>query len=485
MEEKAVRGIPWSLLAFSGSKAVTVAATVILAHLLSPTDFGLVALALLVFEFLNLFSDGGLTAVLVSRQDLDERAKGTLLTLLLVLGACIAILLAALAPLVSDLFEEPRLTDVLRALAVMAFISGFGWFYGMVLQRELEFRKRFLSHLTRSVAAAAVSLTFAFSGAGVWSLVAGQLAGEVSYAAAVAFLTPYYVRPTLDLRASRNILSSGRGFLMQYAAEFLQQNADYFSVGRFLGTAQLGFYSMAYRIGELPYAAVANPIARVTFPSFARMRDAGEDVAPAFLTGLRLVGLATCPLGVILSAAATPFTEGLLGEKWLPAVGPLVVIGLWAAMRPLESTVVWFLNSVDEARLAGRVSMLLLVPLLPGASLAAAFGSTTAVAWVLLCHSVILFVGLAVLAGRRTSAGLGSQWQALRPIFLAGLGTWFAVRAAVGAAGEVPALLIFFLSAALGLVVYAGLLRVVAPPLLGQALHQARRTLGRAPTPAG
>lgn len=482
MNEKAVRGIPWSLLAFSGSKGVTVASTLILARLLSPTDFGLVALGLLVFELLNLLSDAGLTAVLVARQDLDDRAKGTVLTLLLVLGGALALLLFGLAPLISMLFGEPRLTGVLQALAVMAFVSGFGWFYAMILQRELEFRSRFLSHMARSVSTAAVALGLAVAGAGVWSLVAGQVAGQIGYSLALIILTPYRVRPTVDLQWAREVLRSGSGFMVQAGAESLQQNADYFAVGGFLGTAQLGFYSMAYRLGELPYAAIAAPIARVTFPLFARMRHAGEDVSSAYLLTLRLVALATCPLGVVLSGAAAPFVDALLGDKWLPSIGPVAVLGLWAAVRPLESTVLWLLNSIGEATVSGRLSMVILVPLVPGASLAAIAGGATAVAWVLVAHAFVLTLMLATVTARRTEIGLGRQWVAIRPVVFAGVGTWLATRAVADAAEATPALATLSLSVAVGCLAYLLLVRLLAPPLLGQAWTQARRALGRTST---
>jgi PST family polysaccharide transporter len=143
MDEKAVRGIPWTMLTFGASKVITVLTTLVLARLLSPADFGLFALATLGISLLSIFNGNWLGATLIVRDDLDDRARGTVLTLLLVAGLLMAGALAAIAPLVAEVFEQPRLTDILFALSAILTFSGVNWFYEMVMQRELEFRRRF------------------------------------------------------------------------------------------------------------------------------------------------------------------------------------------------------------------------------------------------------------------------------------------------------------------------------------------------------
>lgn len=336
-----------------------------------------------------------------------------------------------------------------------------------------------MATLAQGMAIAATSLLLAFLGAGVWSLVGGQIAGAAVFAAVLTLLAPYRVRPAFDRAAARDALATGRGFVLQGGFAYLRQNADYIAVGPTLGAAALGFYSMAYRLSELSYWGIAEPVSRVIFPGFARMRSRGEDVVPPFLSTMRLTALVTCPIGVVLSAAAEPFTATLLGDKWLPMVGALSVLGIWAAVRPVQNSIAWLLNSVGHAGLVGTTSAALLGVLFPGVFVAAELGGITAVAWVLLANIVVMLGILATMAGRRAGVSLGRQWRAVRPVALACPAAWATTAAVVRiAAGPAPGV-VLMASVIVGLGTYVALLSVAEPGILRTALAQIGRTFGR------
>jgi O-antigen/teichoic acid export membrane protein len=482
VEERAVRGVPWTILAYAANKLVTVGTTLALARLLTPKDFGLVALALLAILALSFLRDLGLNGVLVLRTDLDVRAQGTVLALMLIMGTLLAALLAALSPLVADLFREPRLAGVLAALSPTVLLGGFTWFYETVLQRELEFKKRFFALSSQTLVYAAVAITMAVLGAGVWSLVAGQLAGTVAFAIALIAVAPYHVAPRFDAGTARELLGESGGFIAQGVTAFFQQNSDYFAVGRILGAVEVGFYSLAYRLAELPYWAIADPVARVTFPAFARMRHRGEDVRSSFLSTLRLVALVSCPFGVVLSGAADPFVSALLGDEWLPMVGPLAVLGIWGAVRLVQVTVAWLLNSVGQAGLMGAISVVVLVVLVPALLIAANLGGITAVAWVMLGDIVVSLVVLSWFVARRADVGLASQVRAVGPVALACLPAWLAARGVAVALDDSAALAALAAAALAGAAAYVAGVSLLAPGLLRTAVAQAGRTIGRAPS---
>ena len=479
MDEKAIRGIPWTLLSYGANRVVSVATTIILARLLVPEDFGLFALASLGTGFISLFSGLGLGNALVLRQDLDRRGQGTILTLLLLAGVVFAVVLAALAPLAAEVFREPRLTEVLWALAAILSFTGFNWFYESLLQRELEFKRRFVTQIVRTIVFSATALVLALLDQGVWALVGAHIAGHIANGIALVVLSPAWIAPTFDRSLAREVLSTGGGFVAQDSAAFLQQNADYLVIGRVLSTSQLGFYTMAYRQAELPHYAIADPVARVTFPGFAAMRHRGEDVMPAFLAGLRMVALATCPVAVVLSAGAEPFTEALFGDKWLPMVGPLTLLGIWAVMRPLEVTAGNLLNSIGHAGLLGRMTAYLLVPLAIALFVAAETGGITAVAGVMLGHMVVALAIVLVLIRRVTGTPVLEQWAALQPVLAAAVVSWLATRWAAGALDDAAPFAALVAVTVVAFAVYAIGVRVLAPSLLHDAVRQARRALNR------
>jgi PST family polysaccharide transporter len=483
MQEKAIRGVPWTLLSYSGTKVLSVLTTLALARLVAPTDFGLLALAALATNFLTWIADMGFSGTLVLRQDLDERGTGTLLTLMGLTGLGAGLVAVAFAPLAAIIFHAPRLTGVLAAIAVLLPLGSVAGFWEALLQRELEFRRRFVGMMTQSVVAGAVSIPLAATGAGVWSLVAGQVAAMLALGVVLFALAPYHIRPIFDRELARSAFRTGRGFLGQGLAAYARQNVDTAAVGAAFGSARLGFYSMANRFGDLVYWTIAHPVAKVTFPSFAKSSHEGDDIRPVFLSVLGMVALVSCPIGTIMSAAAEPFTRAVFGQRWLPMIGPLTVMGLWAAARQIDQTIGWLLNSVGRAGAVGWLSVLILIPLIAGCALATQVGGLTAVALVPLADTLLSGAVGSVLARRFVGLGYRSQWRAVRPAVVASLPTWLATWGVGRLLGHDP-LLALPLAVAAGITVYAGTVSLLEPGLLRQAGGHVARMLGRTPAAA-
>lgn len=480
LEDRVIRGVPWATLSFGAGKVISVATTFVLARLLAPADFGVVALALLAVGVLTVVGNLGLSGVLVLRVDLDERGKGTVLSLMLAMSVVLAVAVVLFAPLAASIFEEPRLRSVLVVLALFVLPSGVTWFYEAIIQRELEFRSRFVAQAVQSCTFAVVSVGSAVAGLGVWSLVAGQVASVTVYAAVLLAVTPERVRPAFDRGQARAIVAAGRGFLAQGGLAFLKQNTDYIVVGRLLGAAPLGFYSVAYRLGELPFSGIADPVARVTFPAFARMRARDEEVTPAFLSVLQAVALVACPLGVILSGAADPFTRAVLGERWLPLVAPLTVLGLWGALRPVHGTIGWLFNALGQASLLAEVSAATLTLLVPGLVVAATFGGTTAVALALLAEMVAATFALVVLASTRLGISLTHQWRVLRPVAVAAPVAWLGSRLVAEGSSHLPEWARLGASAGSGALAYLLVVVALDRTVLRRSARQLRRMGGGA-----
>lgn len=485
LEEKAIRGVPWTVLAYASTKLIGFFTMIALARLLRPSDFGLLAAATLVIATITWMGDFGLGSVLALRTDLDRAAMGTVLTLMLAFGAAIALLIAALAPLAALALNEHRVTLLIVALSVTVFLGALSWFYESLLLRELEFRSRFACLTLQGAVYALSTIPLAVAGAGVWSLVVGQVLAGAAFTALLLRVAPYRVRPGFDRDIARSVLGTGRGFVVQGGAAFLRRNIDYLSIARLLGSAPLGFYSMAFRLSETPFDAIAMPVTRVTFPGFARMRARQEDVRGLFLSVMRLVALVGCPVCVILSASARPFVQTVLGHKWLAMIPALAVLGIWGAVLQVEATIGWFLNSVGEVRVNGRIAWAVLVPLVPAAILAADFGSITTVSWVMTVSLVVTCIATVGAAARRAGLRVRDQWLALKPVLIASPVAWAAARAVESvSAGGISAPLSLLLSATAGLLAYLAVATLVEPGLLRQAARQLRRVVSRAPAVA-
>jgi O-antigen/teichoic acid export membrane protein len=205
------------------------------------------------------------------------------------------------------------------------------------------------------------------------------------------------------------------------------------------------------------------------------MRHRGEDVGPPFLTGLRMVCLVTCPIGVALSAAAVPFVEALFGSKWLPMAAPLTVLGIWAIARPLQVTVGRLLNSLGAAWLYGRISVRCLLPFAAGTVLAAHLVGIAGVGCVLLAYILVIGVLLMRVVARVAGVPVRAQWRALRPMFLAAAVSWAATRAVAEALHAASPLLALAVCVATCLATYALMLLLADRSVLRTAMQQTRR----------
>jgi len=485
MEARSItHSVPWTFITFGATKVISLLTTIALARLLNPADFGLMALAVLAFGALGLFQDLGLGATLVLRQDYTEKQMGTILSLLIATAIGVALLVTALSPLAAEFFDEPRLTSILPVLSTSSLFSTVAWFYESMMQREMDFRRRFVGQMSLALGFTAISIPLAVAGAGIWALVVGQVASTVIYSAVYLIIAPHRIVPSFSLATARDVFASGRGFLGQGMLAWLSENIDYLVVGRILGSVQLGFYSMAYRLGELTHFGIADPVAKVTFPAFARKRLEGEDITETYLSALRLVALAACVVGAILSGAAAPFTAAVFGPNWLPMIGPLAVLGIWSAVVPIEVTMGWLLNSTGYAGSLGILTAIVLVFTTPALIVAAGIGAT-AVSFVILAQALVMIPLSSHLAHRRLGLHLLRHLGAVAPIAIAAAAAWGVSRLLADATDHLNPILSLILSAVPAFCAYVATVALIDRTTFALALRTAKRLLGREmpPTP--
>jgi lipopolysaccharide exporter len=175
MDTRARRAIPLSMLSYASNQALRLLATIALARILVPSDFGLFALTSIAISLLSIFNDMGVGPALVVARESDTKTRRTALSLMIIASFVLAVVLIVLSPLIADFFDEPQLDELLIVVAGSLFLSGPIWFHETTLQRELEFGKRLGTKLVQTVTYITVALTLALLDAGVWSLVVGHV----------------------------------------------------------------------------------------------------------------------------------------------------------------------------------------------------------------------------------------------------------------------------------------------------------------------
>jgi PST family polysaccharide transporter len=469
----AVRGTFWGYVTYFSGKLIVFFSTVILARLLTRDDFGVVGYALVVIGLLDVLSDLGIGAALVYHRD-DPRAASTAFWLGLVIGAILFGLSWLAAPLAGWYFKDVRAVPVIRVLALTFPISALSNVHYSLLSKALEFRRKVVPDLARSVGKGLFSILFAVLGLGAWSLVLGQVLGTLVTVVSYWQALPWKPAWQVDLSLGRSLLRYGTRLVLVDILAVLLLNLDYLLVGRYLGAEALGVYSLAFRMPDLLITQFCTTVSTVLFPIYVRMREDNHSLGQGFVTTLRYVSMVTIPLGLGLALVARPFVLTFLTDKWIEAIPVIQAISIYAMFLSLAY------NAGSLYKASGRPAILAWLALVRLAMLAPAlyiavtvFKSTQAVG---VGHVIVAFVaGLLnlVVAARITGLTAGEVLAALRPSAVAGLGLALVVLAVNAVTGAFLPAWQLVLSSLAGAMVYLGLLFWQQPDLAGMA----RRTI--------
>ena len=328
LASRTLRGTAWAYGSYAGGQAVVLVSTAILARLLSPGEFGLVALAIVFITLLDTVADLGLSPALVisTEAQLRERAN-TVFGVTVGLGVALSAVTAAAAPLIAAFFDAPEVTPLLAVLGLNFLLRSLGATHYALAQKRIDFRSRTIAELAGVVARAATGIGLALAGAGAWSLVAGYLAGTCALTVALWVLVPW--RPSqLPSRAQLpQMLGFGSKLTAVDVLAAVISQVDYIFVGRVLGTHALGLYTLGFRLPELLIISLAVVAGRVLFPALAAVsRDA---LGGAFLVSVRYAAVVAFPLAAGLAALAEPFVLAAFGEAWEGSIDSMRVLSLY------------------------------------------------------------------------------------------------------------------------------------------------------------
>ena len=292
-----LRGTFWTYASFYSGKLMVFLSTVILARLLVEEEFGVAGYATVVISFLEVLSDLGIGPALIYHRD-NPKARITAFWLNIGIGILLFLVTFFGAPLVGSFFQDPRAVPVTRALALVFPISALGSIHDTLLRKELSFGRKFIPDFVKAISKGLASIILALLGFGAWSLIIGQIVGRALSVVVLWRIMPW--RPSFQFAKSlvRPLLSYGLNIVSVDALGITLNNADYLLVGRFLGAAALGVYTVAFRFPDLLVMQFCDVISKVIFPVYARMREDPQALQRGFLTTTRYVSLVTVPMGL-------------------------------------------------------------------------------------------------------------------------------------------------------------------------------------------
>jgi lipopolysaccharide exporter len=376
------KGMGWTITARFGVQGIGFLSTIILARLLMPSDFGLVALATALAAGLQAISEFSFDVVLIQNQQAGRSQYDTAWTLSVCRNAILAAALAVAAAPVALLFGDPRLQPIVYWLCVMTFLDGFQNIGIIDFRKDLAFHKDLVFMVGAKLAGFVVTVPLAILWRNYWALVAGILATSV-VRVALSF-TMHGYRPRITFAAWRELMHFSKWLMLNNVCAFFFSRSDTFVLGKIAGAQAVGIYSIGFEIANLVSANMLAPIRRAIFPGFAKVSDNLESLSKYFIDVLAIVMLIGTPATVGIALVAGPLVRIMLGEQWLGAIPVIQVLSISSLLTMLSAgTGPLFLAKARPHYVMWMLggSSLLMVPLLVvGVDYAGPVGAAWAVA---------------------------------------------------------------------------------------------------------
>jgi O-antigen/teichoic acid export membrane protein len=332
-----------------GFRFVTsLAATIVLARLLTPEDYGLIGMVAIVTGFVSMFKDLGLSSATIQRPEVNDEEISTLFWVNVGLSVLIGLLTIAIAPAVSWFYGEPRLIRITMAYSIGLVFGGLAVQHEALLKRQMRFGVLAIADITALVTAIAVAIALAWSGASYWALVANQILFNLIYAVAIWSACRWRPGRPRGLGQVRSMLRFGRNLTGFTTINYFARNLDNLLIGRFWGSEQLGLYARAYQLLILPIDQINVPLTSVAVPALSRLTDSPERYRRAYARLLEKIAMLTMPLMAFMIATSDWFVSFLLGPKWVGVSRIFALLGIAGLIQPVCNTTGWLFISQNR-----------------------------------------------------------------------------------------------------------------------------------------
>jgi lipopolysaccharide exporter len=325
-QNKVYSGSVFMLITRLSIKSIGLVSSIFLARLLTPEDFGVVAITVAIYAFIELFGALALGTALIQQKSNNLDDYNSAWTFNVLFGFFAAISLTFLAPLVADFYQDQRLQQVLYVLAFVSVFSGFHNIGVIDFQRNMNFRKELQLQLVPKVISFVVTLSLAFALRNYWALVLGVLCNQLVVTVYSFMMHP--MRPRVCFKSFNKLFKFSRWLLLNNVVHFINDKVSQLMVGKLLSPTALGFLSLSKEIGQLPSTHIAFPISKATFPVYSRFQDNPVELKKAYLNTVALTASLTIPSSIGIAMVAPLLVAVLLGEQWLSMVPLLQLLAL-------------------------------------------------------------------------------------------------------------------------------------------------------------
>lgn len=421
-------GLFWTSLSFGVWKIISTISIFVLARILSPHDFGLVGIAIVVIGAIRMFQDMGVGCALIYNKNATSELISTAFYMILASGFIFTLIGFFSAGYAASYFNNAAAAPVLKVLSLNIMIVSIGTVPGFLLTKELQFKKRVGPEMAAALAQAVVSVLLALAGFGVWSLVIGDIANRTVSSIGAWIVHPWRPKLLFNIGLARELLNYSKFMVGSSISSFATSNADNIIVARMVGTVSLGYYSLAFRVASLPSTLTFFILSKVTFPVFSKMQDDRKRLSSAFLRTVKYLTFVSLPVGIGMFMLAPELVSVMLGEKWNNSVAPMRALIFYG----IFTSIIW--QTIEVYKATGRtnvsfgsetIRLLILVPFaMVGALFGGIYGVAIAQSITVAIASISYFYPLMKILDIRARDLFGALYPSLLPTACIALSIW-------------------------------------------------------------
>ncbi|MDP4195855.1 MAG: MOP flippase family protein [Bacteroidota bacterium] len=340
-----IKGVVWNTIGRVSNQVLQFIISVILMRLLSPKDYGLIAMAMAFIGFASIFSEFGFSAALIQKQNITDQHKTSIFWFNIISGCVLTGIFVALAPLIATFYNNNELQSIVICLSFSFIIGAIGIVPSTLLQKEMNFAIINKLEVAIVIFTGIVSILFAYHGFGVWCLIIQSLLSQLLRSIIILFLSPW--KPSLSF--SRNSIKE----LFAYSTHLTGYNiinywarkADDLLVGKYMGTMSLGVYSRAYNLMLMPITQVISLVSNVMFPALSTIQNDKQKVKQVYINVVQVLSFVTFPLMIGLIVLAEPFVLVFFGQKWIEVVPIIQILSFVGVTQTLGNPTGWIYTS--------------------------------------------------------------------------------------------------------------------------------------------
>lgn len=420
IKNQAAKGVMWNAIERFSSQGIQFVLTIVIARLLSPGDYGLVAMLGIFMAIAQTMVDSGFSNALIQKKNRTEADYSTMFYFNILAAIFIYFLLFVSAPLIADFYSQPALVNVARVFGLGLITNSFGTIQMTRLMIALDFKKLAVAALLSVIVGGSIGIWMAYHEYGVWTLVVQNLASNLTWTVILWHSTQWRPVWTFSLSSFKSLFSFGSRLLFSNLLHTVYTNMYSLVVGKFFSASTLGFFNRAYTLGQFPVQNFGNVVQKVLYPIQCRYQDDNSEFNKIFITYLQVSAFLLFPLMVGLAVLSNPIITLLLTEKWLTAAPFLQVLSLafmWLPIMQANVSVLDAKGRSDYHMQSEIIKKILAVLIL---CVAIPFG-IKAVCWSLLVYSVVDTVVVVGYSRRLTGIGYRAQVRIWAPSLLLAL----------------------------------------------------------------